>query len=97
MYLETIKVTKFRIALSKFRLSSHRLEIAVGRWARPNRTPIDQRKCRVCNNVEDEFHFLLEFELFNQIRKKYIKEYYRGRPNMIKLKEIIQSTYEKIY
>ena len=43
LYLETIKVTKFRIALSKLRLSSHRLEIEVGRWGRPNRTPLDQR------------------------------------------------------
>ena len=63
LYLETIKVTKFRIALSKLRLSSHRLEIEVGRWARPNRTPLDQRKCRACNKVEDEFHFLLECDL----------------------------------
>ena len=25
-------------------MSSHRLEIEVGRWARPNRIPIEQRK-----------------------------------------------------
>ena len=28
--------------------------------ARPNRTPLDQRKCLACNNAEDEFDFLLE-------------------------------------
>ena len=51
LYLETVKVKMFRIALSKLRLSSHRLEIEVGRWARPNRTPIDQRKCHICNKL----------------------------------------------
>ena len=73
LYLETINVTKLRITLSKLRLSSHRLEIEVGRWARPNRTPLDQRKCRVCDKVEDEFHFLLECGLYSQIRKKIRK------------------------
>ena len=31
LYLETVKVKKFRIALGKLRLSSHLLEIEVGR------------------------------------------------------------------
>ena len=94
--METIKITEFCIALCKLRLSSHRLEIEVGRWAKPNRTPLDQRKCRICNIVEDEFHFLLECELYKQIRKKHIKKYYWGRPNMIKLKELMQATNENI-
>ena len=97
LYLETIKVTKFRISLSKLRLSSHGLEIEVGRWARPNRTPLDQRKCGVCDKVDDEFHFLLECGSYSQIRKKYIKKYFWDRPNMIKLKELMQSTYEGLY
>ena len=72
LYLETVKVTRFRVGFSKLRVSSHRLEIEVGRWTRPNRTPIEQRKCRICNTVEDEFHFRLECKSYNQIRKKYI-------------------------
>ena len=73
LFLKTVKVTGFRVALSKLRVSSHRLEIEVGRWTRPNRIPIEQRKCRICNMIEDEFHFLLECKSYNQIRKKYIK------------------------
>ena len=69
LYIETVKVTRFRVALRKLRVSSHRLEIEVGRWTRPNRTPIEQRKCRRCNTVEDEFHFLLECKSYNQIIK----------------------------
>ena len=94
LYLESVKVTKFRMALSKLRMSSHRLEIEVGRWARPSRTPLDQRKCCTCNKLEDEFHFLLECRLYNEIRKKYIKKYYWGSPNMIKLKELMTITNE---
>ena len=89
-------MTKFRITLSKLRLSSHHLEIEVGRWAKPKRTPLDQMKCCACNKVEDVFHFLLKCELYNQIRNKYIKKYYWDRPNMIKLKELMQTNNEKI-
>lgn len=91
LYLETVKVKKFRIALSKLRLSSHRLEIEVGRWAKPNRTPIDQRKCHVCNKLEDEFHFLLECKLYKELRQKYISRYFWNRPNMIHLKELMST------
>ena len=55
LYLETLNVKKFRMAMTKLRVSSHRLEIEVGRWARPNRTPINERKCRYCNKLEGEF------------------------------------------
>ena len=41
-YLDFVKVKKFRVAMTKLRTSSHRLEIEVGRWARPNRIPIDE-------------------------------------------------------
>ena len=40
LYLEHVKVKKIRVALSKLRVSSHRLQIEVGRWSRPNRTPL---------------------------------------------------------
>ena len=49
LYLEALKVIKIRMAMKKLRVFSHRLEI--GRWTRPNRTPIDERKCRYCNKL----------------------------------------------
>ena len=51
----------FRVAITKLRVFSHRLEIEVGRWARPNRTPINERKCRYYDKLEDEFHFFIIF------------------------------------
>ena len=42
-----------RITFTRFRLSSHRLRIEVGRWSR---TPRDQRLCFCGTGVQDEFH-----------------------------------------
>ena len=57
LYLETLNVKKFRVAMTKLRVSSHRLDIEVGRWTRSNRAPVDERKCRYCDKLEDDFHF----------------------------------------
>ena len=89
-YLDFVKIKKFRVAMKKLRTSSHRLEIEVGRWARPNRIPI------TCNKLEDEFHFLLECSLYNDLRKQYIKRYYWKRPNILKLKELMSTTNKRI-
>jgi hypothetical protein len=44
--------------LTKFRISSHKLEIAKGRYMN---IPAEQRICRLCKlDVENEIHFLLE-------------------------------------
>ena len=51
-YLDTIKLKRIRTYISKIRLSSHRLEIEIG------------RKCRLCNIFEDEYHFILEYPLY---------------------------------
>ena len=67
------------------RLSSHRLEVEVGRWAKPNKVPYENRKCKICNILEDEFHFLLECPLYAELRKRYINKYYWRRPNKRKL------------
>ena len=63
-YLEHLNVNKFSQALSKIRVSSHRLEIEAGRWARPHSTPINDRKCLVCQVLEDEYHFIIECQMY---------------------------------
>lgn len=94
-YLDIISIRKFRVALCKLRVSSHRLEVEMGRWARPERTAYEDRKCKLCNILEDEFHFLLECPLYNDIRKLYISRYYYTRPSMFKLTEILSSNNKK--
>ena len=58
-YLTSVHILKFRTALSRFRCSSHVLEIENGRHGN---IPADQRFCNYCMKnknccIEDQFHF----------------------------------------
>ena len=90
-YLEHINVSKFSQALSKLRISSHRLEIEAGRWVRPHSIPVNDRKCAVCQVLEDEYHFVLECRMYTELRRKYISKYYWHRPSMFKFVELINT------
>ena len=72
-------------------MSSHRLEIEMGRWARPARIGVDDRKCKLYNKLEDDFHFMLECPLYNDIRKQYIGHYYLRIPSIFKFIELVSS------
>ena len=61
-YLELLKIEKYRKSVCKLRVSSHTLEVEMGRWAKPNK--IDNRKCRACDVLEDEFHFIIVCSLY---------------------------------
>lgn len=55
---------KERVAMTKLRISDHKLMIEQGRHTRPT-TPRDERFCHICKNtVEDETHFLTECILY---------------------------------
>ena len=45
LYLDFVTIKKFRYAFTRLRVASHRLEIEAGRWHKPNRTPVEERKC----------------------------------------------------
>ena len=75
-------------------MSSHRLEIEAGRWKKPAATPLSERKCKECNILEDEFHFICECKLYIDLRKMYIRRYFWNRPSMHKLVTLLQSTNE---
>ena len=90
-YLDSINIEKFRISLSKLRLSSHRLEVEVGRWVKPRAITLNNRKCKLCGVLEDEFHFVLECTLYIELRKTYIIKYFWRRPNMYKFIELLQT------
>ena len=69
-YLTHISNFKLRVLLSKFRLSSHNLEIEKGRQLK-KKIPADQRLCKLCDtgSVEDEVHFMLHCYVYNDERK----------------------------
>ena len=89
-------MTKYRFNLTRLRVSSHRLRIESGRWSKPNPTPVEQRTCIVCNRLEDEYHFVIECNLYTDLRVKYIPSYYRNRPNMQKFIELMSSENESV-
>ena len=56
IYLDVLKIRKFRSAYCRFRLSCQDLEINRGRL---NDTDREKRKCKFCKEkVEDEYHIL---------------------------------------
>ena len=63
---------KLRKVISKIRCSNHALEIEKGRHTRP-KTPREARLCKICENgeVEDETHFLLYCEVYQNLRETY--------------------------
>ena len=68
-YLYCIQTKRFRIALTKLRLSSHDLAIERGRHVH---VPRNERYCRNCTKqtIENEYHFLLVCPKFASLRRK---------------------------
>ena len=72
-YLTQVTYTSHRRALTKLRLSDHKLEIESGRYIRPkiNR---ENRTCKLCSKpnkqapIEDEVHFITRCDNFMQIK-----------------------------
>ena len=57
-YLHQVTNTRHRIALTKLRLSNHKLAIETGRYSRAFKKP-EERICPICKvEMEDEYHFL---------------------------------------
>ena len=54
--------------MTKLRIASHRLELETGRWSRHNAISFEERKCKICNQLEDEFHFLFECPIYSNLR-----------------------------
>ena len=59
-YMELLSNKKYQRAISRFRVSSHRLGIETGRHEKP-RVPPELRLCKYCESeaVDDELHFLI--------------------------------------
>ena len=91
-YLDLLYNRTFRTCLSKIRLSSHKLRIESGRYG-PNRSPRNERLCQFCNEpeIEDEFHFILVCKVFQDLRVKFIKTFYRTRPSMLKFVNLLNT------
>lgn len=90
-YSDFIVESKFRVALSRFRISSHDLFIERGRY---ENLPRNERICKFCNSqsVESEYHFLLVCPYYVELRNKYFKRYYCHWPNLNKFNSLMTNS-----
>ena len=89
-YLDFIKDAKFRIALSKFRTSSHDLAIEKGRYINLDRNNRVYNNCNL-KLIENEYHFLLICPKYSELRSKYIKRYYYTWPTVQKFSNLMSA------
>lgn len=70
-----------RIHLTRFRINNHKLLIEYGRYTN---TPVNDRLCKHCHEIEDENNFLLEckrhYKTFDKVNSIFNPEL----PNQIK-------------
>ena len=78
-----------RIPLTKLRLSSHCFNVERGRWGKID---FNERKCRLCDTVEDEYHCIVECPLYTSVRKGHLPDMLRDKPNMSKFVQFFKST-----
>ena len=60
----------YRVIISRWRLSNHRLNIETGRYTRPI-TERKNRVCTLCDVVEDEQHVVYDCPRYEEIRDNY--------------------------
>jgi len=89
-------ITKFRVSMSCLRFLTHRLSLDTGRWTKPNLIPVNERICLTCNVLEDEYHFVLECPLYNDLWNDNILIYYRRRLNMQTFIKVIANENENV-
>lgn len=94
-YLDFISHNDYKIALSRFRTSSHCLRIESGRY---DGTKREERICKSCQmrKMEDEYHFLLVCPNYRELRMKYLKPYYCQWPNKHKFESLMSSSSKKL-
>lgn len=78
----SIRHAETRSHLTKFRISSHKLEIEQARYYKP-KPPANERYCKICmdSSIEDEKHFLLNCKLYEKERKQLLQIVQKVNPN----------------
>ena len=83
LYLKKPIPKKLKNCIYIFRLSSYSLSIETGRYHNIVQT---NKLCHICHtDIEDEFHCILKYPMYNDLRQLYIKPFYYERPSVFKL------------
>ena len=80
-YIKVLNNNFIREAITKLRLGSHYLNIERGRW---HNTALADRKCNLCNDIEDEYHFVVICVKYYDLRIKYLPKTLYTNPSMYK-------------
>ena len=85
-YLRLVQSRKHWFMLSKFRPSSHDLEIEWGRYGRKSTKP-EQRHCKICqanktHMMGNEFHFFMICPMYKTKRDIMLGSIYASFPNV---------------
>ena len=86
-----------RIPITKLRCANIKFPIETGRWSGISR---ENRFCNLCRNfIGDEFHYLFKCEnhQIQELRIKYLPEYYVRNPNINKLKGMLSLCHVELY
>ena len=81
-YSDFIDNRQRKAALTKLKISAHRLHMETGRYKRYDynlrryvNTPREEGTCSVCvNEIEDEYRFLFEFKKNKELRKEFYRK-----------------------
>ena len=93
-YTYAFDIDKYRKCLANFRSSSHSLMIEKGRHIGIDR---EHRSCFYCETVlENEFHFMIVCQLYDDIRLVYIPLYYYQFPSYTKFYSLMSSENETL-
>ncbi len=82
-----LTVPKVRIAISRFRCSSHNLAIELGRHTKPKKTELAKRVCKACHVVEDELHHVTACVLNSKQRELLYIEANKYEPKFLKFSD----------
>ncbi len=95
-YLNSINIVKYRVALCRFRLSSHMLMVEKGRWVKP-KLELHKRCCPYCkSDIEDEYHVLFICSKYDHLRKLYLPLYTYTNPSVLKFVQLMQDTRQNV-
>ena len=93
--LEKIDINKY--CFLKFITRNHNLAVVAGRWHKPRPIPFNERFCIACDTqqLEDEYHFMLDCKMYHDLRQRYIPKFYGKKTSMDKLVELFSCTKKK--
>jgi hypothetical protein len=92
-YLNVLDLKKIRFIYTIFRIGSLDIEVERGRYTH---TPRNERICKVYdkNSTENQNHFLLVCDCYDDLRNNYLPKKYYMQPNLNKFNIIMSTTNE---